>query len=252
MAPMQSATFVLLQRKGPSRAGPIARELGLSRPRTYRLLEEMARKGLVDVSLSRPLQYSARGANEVFDALLAGARNRLTGIENARAPIESALESLREAPAPGPVRERLEVVHGRNELLRVAGRMIQDARNLVRTASSVGGTFRRGRESGLADLAQRQIEEGVEFQIILTDPNQEDLPRLREFANDNPKVRIRVVRDLPPMRLRIRDDEEVLLGAIVDHGRRPNEEMGIRSNAPALVRSQLALFERLWNEAQPV
>ncbi|HLE48224.1 MAG TPA: helix-turn-helix domain-containing protein [Candidatus Thermoplasmatota archaeon] len=252
MPSMQAATYVLLQRRGPARAGPVARELGLSRPRTYRLLEDMARKGLVDVSLSRPLQYSARAASEVFATLAADVKNRLEAIERSRGPIEQALEELREAPAPGPVRERLEVVHGRNELFRVAGRMIQDARTRVRTASTVAGAFPRGRESGLNEAAQRVIEDGVAFQVILTEAGADDLPRLQEFARQNPKIEIRIVEDLPPMRLTIRDDEEVLLGAIVDRGHRPQEEMGIRSNAPGLVRSQLALFERLWDEAKPL
>lgn len=250
MPPMQAAAYVLLHRKGPTRAGPVARELGLSRPRTYRLLEEMARMGLVDVSLARPLQYGARGAPEVFDGLASDAKARVDAVERGRGPIESALAGLREAPAPGPVRERLEVVHGRNELFRVAGRMIQDARTRVRAAGTVAGAFRRGPEAGLNEASQRAPADAVEFQIILTQAPIEDVRRLREVLKDHPKIEIRTAADLPPMRLTIRDDEEVLLGAIVDHGRRPHEEMGIRSNAPALVRSQLALFERLWDESK--
>src|SRR5437667_366080 len=65
----EALVFVNLARAGATTAGDIARASGVNRVQTYRALEGLEARGLVEVTLDRPRRYAARAINDVFEMI---------------------------------------------------------------------------------------------------------------------------------------------------------------------------------------
>src|SRR5207245_11301129 len=73
----EALVFVNLARAGATTAGDVARVSGVNRVQTYRALEGLEARGLVEVTLDRPRRYAARAINEEFDMIAAEKRSEL-------------------------------------------------------------------------------------------------------------------------------------------------------------------------------
>src|SRR5205809_4435460 len=73
----EALVFVNLARAGATTAGDVARASGVNRVQTYRALEGLEARGLVEVTLDRPRRYAARPINEVFDMIADQRRSEL-------------------------------------------------------------------------------------------------------------------------------------------------------------------------------
>src|SRR5437879_12755372 len=65
----EALVFVNLARAGAATAGEVARASGVNRVQTYRALESLGARGLVEVTLHRPRRYPARALDDVFDMI---------------------------------------------------------------------------------------------------------------------------------------------------------------------------------------
>src|SRR5207245_6682122 len=65
----EALVFVNLARAGAATAGDVARASGVNRVQTYRALEGLEARGLVEVTLDRPRRYAARALQDVFDMI---------------------------------------------------------------------------------------------------------------------------------------------------------------------------------------
>ena len=77
----EALVFVNLARAGATTAGDVARASGVNRVQTYRALEGLEARGLVEVTLDRPRRYAARAINEVFDMIAEEKRSELEKLE---------------------------------------------------------------------------------------------------------------------------------------------------------------------------
>src|SRR5207247_478350 len=65
----EALVFVNLARSGAATAGELARASGVNRVQTYRALESLESRGLVEVTIDRPRRYAARAIDEVFEII---------------------------------------------------------------------------------------------------------------------------------------------------------------------------------------
>src|SRR2546425_11865823 len=65
----EALVFVNLARAGGATAGDLARASGGNRGQTYRALESLEARGLVEVTLDRPRGYAARGPKDDFGVI---------------------------------------------------------------------------------------------------------------------------------------------------------------------------------------
>src|SRR5438552_918119 len=72
----EALVFVNLARAGAATAGEVARASGVNRVQTYRALESLGARGLVEVTLDRPRRYAARALNDPFQRLAEHQRAR--------------------------------------------------------------------------------------------------------------------------------------------------------------------------------
>ena len=74
----EALVFVNLARAGAATAGDVARASGVNRVQTYRALEGLEARGLVEVTLDRPRRYAAFTA--AARAAFAGGRRARRGV----------------------------------------------------------------------------------------------------------------------------------------------------------------------------
>src|SRR5206468_2246513 len=93
----EALVFVNLARAGATTAGDVARASGVNRVQTYRALDGLEARGLVEVTLDRPRRYAARAINELLDMIAKGEVHAFTttkGLQRSyRAGINEALLS---------------------------------------------------------------------------------------------------------------------------------------------------------------
>src|SRR5207249_11985688 len=65
----EALVFVNLARSGAATAGELARASGVNRVQTYRALESLESRGLVEVTIDRPRRYAARAIDDVFEMI---------------------------------------------------------------------------------------------------------------------------------------------------------------------------------------
>ena len=80
----EALVFVNLARAGAATAGELARASGVNRVQTYRALESLESRGLVEVTLDRPRRYAARAINEVFEMIAEEKRAELEKLDAVR------------------------------------------------------------------------------------------------------------------------------------------------------------------------
>src|SRR5437867_1872190 len=73
----EALVFVNLSRAGAVTAGEVARVSGVNRVQTYRALDGLEARGLVEVTLDRPRRYAARALNDVFQMIADEKRSEL-------------------------------------------------------------------------------------------------------------------------------------------------------------------------------
>src|ERR1700756_1946663 len=79
----EAPVFVNLARAGAT-AGDVARASGVNRVQTYRALEGLEARGLVEVTLDRPRRYAARAINDVFEMIADEKRSELEKLDAVR------------------------------------------------------------------------------------------------------------------------------------------------------------------------
>src|SRR3989442_1779137 len=80
----EALVFVNLARAGATTAGDVARVSGVNRVQTYRALEGLEARGLVEVTLDRPRRYAARAINDVFEMIAEEKRSELEKLDAVR------------------------------------------------------------------------------------------------------------------------------------------------------------------------
>src|SRR2546426_2454996 len=80
----EALVFLNLSRAGATTAGDVARVSGVNRVQTYRALEGLEARGLVEVTLDRPPRYAARAINDVFEMIAEEKRSELEKLDAVR------------------------------------------------------------------------------------------------------------------------------------------------------------------------
>src|SRR2546430_14198723 len=108
----EALVFVNLARAGATTAGDVARASGVNRVQTYRALEGLEARGLVEVTLDRPRRYAARAINEVFDMIAEEKRSELEKLDEVRKTVLEAWPKLSRRTRGAPSVRR-QVIKGR-------------------------------------------------------------------------------------------------------------------------------------------
>lgn len=243
----QARAYVHLVEHGPLKATELAPVLGVSRPHTYRVLEQMAAAGLVTLTLERPARYVAVEASLLLSALAASSRERAAQAERLR----TALGEVVFAPAAGTAAaaHRFRVLPGRRAYEGALSDMLLRARS-EHLFADTGPEERAGaRRAAAWDAKRRAVEAGLRVRAVVR-PSPATRLLVAELARHG-GADVRAATTHAPVRFDIVDAREILVGFPFSDTEQ-DKESGLWTDAPGFVRAQAELFERLWQTSEPL
>src|SRR2546429_8202309 len=159
----EALVFVTRARAGAPTAGDVARASGVNRVQTYRALEGLEARGLVEVTLDRPRRYAARAINEVFDMIDDEKRSELEKLDAIRRTFLEAWPKLsgraREAPTV-----RLQVIKGRAQIYRTLRQFVSAAKGEVLAFTTTKG-LQRSYRAGINEALVAAMRRGVKARL---------------------------------------------------------------------------------------
>lgn len=240
----EALVFLNLARLGAATAREVARASGVNRVQTYRALDGLEGRGLVEVTLDRPRRYAAREIEEVFDMIT----------EERRAEIES-LEGLRDAlvrawPRTAGTKDRpgvrLQVIKGRAQVYRAIRRLVGAAKSEVLAFTTTKGLQRSYRE-GINELLLTATRRGVKARL-LADVTEANAALIARVAVHVPLRHM----DRQRGRFILVDRESILAFLVQDEGTiRGDAETALWTNSSDFVEVYRSLFETAWQSAMP-
>src|SRR5881397_1528653 len=159
----EALVFVNLSRAGAVTAGEIARASGVNRVQTYRALDGLEARGLVEVTLDRPRRYAARAINEVFDMIADEKRSELEKLDGVWKTFLEAWPKIsgrtREAPTV-----RLQVIKGRAQIYRTLQQFVSSAKGEVLAFTTTKG-LQRSYRAGINEALLSALRRGVKARL---------------------------------------------------------------------------------------
>lgn len=250
----EARIYVQLARLGPSKVRTIAEAAGTQRTKTYRVLDDLEERGFVMATMENPTRYEAERADRVFERLIAEEKHVIERLDEARGRLVPKLEELRAEEASPPTGgPGFRTLDDRTSIYRTLSEMFEQAEDRVRVISTHPSSLGSDEISGLRRTLLPRLQEGeVRLDIIYghdAEPPDERVARIDKL----PSVRGRRWSTDRTVRFVLQDEAAVLMFVVSDPGGDPrDDEVAIWTDAPALIDSQLALFETVWASAEPL
>ncbi len=236
----EALVFVNLAQAGAATAGDLARASGVNRVQTYRALESLEARGLVEVTLDRPRRYAARAINDVFDMIADEKRSELEKLDAVRKTLLEAWPRI-SGQTRQPPSVRLQVIKGRTQIYRTLRQLVGNAKEEVLAFTTTKG-LQRSYRAGINEALLAATRRGVK-------------PRLAAEINEtNAALMARVAKYVPLRHV----DRQRARFIIVDRGSiiafliqdertiRGEGETALWTNSPDFVKAHLDFFEKAW------
>jgi sugar-specific transcriptional regulator TrmB len=237
----EALVFVNLARAGATTAGDVARASGVNRVQTYRTLEGLEARGLVEVTLDRPRRYAARAINDVFEMIADEKRSELEKLDGVRKAFLEAWPKLsggtREPPSV-----RLQVIKGRTQVYRTLRQFVSTAKQEVLAFTTTKG-LQRSYRAGVNDALIEAMRRGVKSRLA-AEINETNVTLMKRVAEYVPLRHV----DRQRARFIIVDRESILAFLIQDEKTiRGEGETALWTNSPDFVKAHLDFFEKAWH-----
>ncbi len=241
----EAVVFINLARAGAATAGEIARMSGVNRVQTYRALEGLEGRGLVEVTLDRPKRYAARAINEVFDMIAEEKRAELESLDAIRKSILEAWPKL-SGRSREPPSVRLQVIKGRAQIYKTLRRFVGTAKKEVLAFTTTKG-LQRSYRAGVNEVLIEAMRRGVKPKL------------LADIDSSNSALMARVARYVPLRHVErqrgrfIVVDRDAIFAFLVQDERtiRGEAETALWTNSPDFVRAHVEFFEQAWSSGMP-
>jgi len=241
----EAVVFVNLARSGAATAGELARASGVNRVQTYRALESLESRGLVEVTIDRPRRYAARAVDDVFEMIAEEKRAELEKLDAVRKTLLEGWPRI-SGRTRGPPSVRLQVIKGRTQIYRTLRQLVGSARAEVLSFTTTKGL-------------QRSYREGIN-EVLLDAMRRNVKPRITGDIDETNKVLMARVAERVPLRHLDRQrarfilvDREAMMAFLIQDERtiRGEGETALWTNSPDFVKAHLEIFEKTWATAEP-
>src|SRR2546422_6730405 len=236
----EALVFVNLARAGATTAGDVARVSGVNRVQTYRALEGLEARGLVEVTLDRPRRYAARAINDVFEMIADEKRSELEQLDAVRKTFLEAWPKLSGRTREPPT-VRLQVIKGRGQIYRTLGQFVSTAKEEVLAFTTTKG-LQRSYRAGINEVLLAAMRRGVKARLAadINETNAVLMARVAKFVPlrhaDRQRARVIIV-DRDSILAVLTQDEKSIRG---------EGETALWTNSPDFVKAHLEFFERSW------
>lgn len=236
-----------LAKTGPSKASDVARAVQINRTETYRTVRNLQRRGLVEVTLERPVRFQSVPFERCLHILIDERKARLKILEERGENLCRQFEDVHVERLPQEV-ERFQVVEGRIRIEQRLQAMYAQAEKSVMTVLSPSEIVRAD-TSGLFGMLTNAAKKRLRIRAI-TEINQINLTIL-EKLHENIEVRHLDLKAKPTPRVSIIDDVEAIFEIMTVDENQKDSEVALWINSRAFVRNLQAYFEEMWNSGTP-
>lgn len=236
----EALIFVNLARAGATTAGDVARASGVNRVQTYRALESLEARGLVEVTLDRPRRYAARAINDVFDMIAEEKRSELEKLDTVRKTLLEAWPKI-SGQTREPPSVRLQVIKGRTQIYRTLREFVGNAKGEVLAFTTTKGlqrSYRAGINEALLEANRRGVKARLAAEI--NEANAALMARVAKYVPlrhlDRQRARFIIVDRGSIIAFLIQDERTI----------RGEGETALWTNSPDFVKAHLDFFEKAW------
>ena len=241
----EALVFVNLARAGAATAREIARASGVNRVQTYRALDSLEGRGLVEVTLDRPKRYAARAINDAFEMIANEKRAELDGLDAIRKSLLGAWPRLVPSGRQPPT-VRLQVIKGRAQIYQTLRRFVGTAKREVLAFTTTKG-IQRSYRAGVNEVIVDAMRRGVKPKLI-TDIDSSNAALMARVAQHVPLRHV----DSQRGRFILVDGESIFAFLVQDERTiRGDAETALWTNSPDFVRAHMEFFEKAWASGIP-
>jgi len=241
----EAKVYFHLVKIGPSKASTIAAIVGFDRVKTYRILQKLVEERLVDVSLSKPMLFTAHPPQEVLNNLIQQMRNRLRSAEEG---LKSLLEEWRKLPIVTPMiqQPKFRIIQGRVQIYSQIMRMLNKAVRKALLLTQGDDLVWLG-HGGVQEVLFEAAKRGV-YVKILTEFDSRLIEVVEEYCN---RVEVRYAKVPTLFRLFIIDGSEVIISTYPTPPSRLDEEedVGLWTDSQSFASGLEIFFNEMWQAA---
>jgi len=252
---LDSKVYVFLAKKGPQKAGDLARCLKMPKQSIYFIIKNLQSDGIVASTVERPAKFSAAPFEKVLDLFVNAKMEEAKQIQRNKDEILSDWQSiaLTETDEDTP---KFAVLKGKNAIYSKIQEMVeQTEKNFV--AMITLPNLLRANQLGILDaIFAKSKKGGLRFRL-LTESSDENIDKIMSVIKTLPKRGLGLEIRAPDLGLKIssrtiiRDDKEAVF--FIDRGANFSDsdksEVCLWTDCGSLVQSFAGVFEDLWLNA---
>ena len=252
---LDARVYVLLAKKGPQKAGEIAKFLKLPKQTVYFIIKNLQKAGVVTSTVERPAKFSAVAFERVLDLFVKTKIEEAQNIQRNKNEILLDWQSIT-VEKNDETSPKFTVIEGRNIIYSKIQQMIQQTQEHLSTITTIPNLV-RANCFGLFDPIFEK-KSTIKFRF-LTELEEQDIGALKGLLKKNPKQKINLEIKTPDLSLKlsrmvIRDDKEAIffINANTDPSTLEKDEVCLWTDCRELVQSFVSIFEDSWNNATNV
>lgn len=244
----EAMAYIFLLRAGPCPARVLANKLGGNRMKAYRILKALQDRGLVEVTLGRPLKFVATPLNTALDILIEEYRSKLLSMEESKRTVLEYWERL--PTAETSIEEpKFRIIKGRQNVYGLILKMFDRVKTEIRLLTTRNDLYRLlfvGLDGQLRAMSKRGIKVW-----ILTQLDVQGIDAVNNYLNF---AEIRHTSLPAILRLLTIDENESITTFVMDDSMSmtTEEDFGLWTNASNYIKAMNATFSALWGNSTPV
>ncbi|MCZ2808764.1 MAG: hypothetical protein O2V44_05365, partial [Candidatus Bathyarchaeota archaeon] len=258
LSQLEAKVYILLAKRGPTKAKDAAKALNISKQRVYLILKDLQSKGIVNSSLEYPARFSAVQFEKMLDSFLKAKIEQVRRIQQTRDEILSDWRSIsivEDDSSPA----KFTVIEGRFHVYSKIQQMIQDTREKLSFVATVPA-LARADQFGLFDAAfNHTLKSKIRFRF-LSELSGQNADAMRALLEKIPKASFSIEGKTPDLGLKlcprmvIRDEAETMFFIDPKEGEFAGEQddVCLWTNCKSLVRGFSAMFEDLWRNSTDI
>jgi sugar-specific transcriptional regulator TrmB len=249
---LDARVYVFLAKKGPQKAGDLAKCLRIPKQSIYFVVRNLQSNGIITSTVGRPARFSAVPFEMVLDLFVNAKMDEAKQIQRNKDAILSDWQSIA-LPETDEVTPKFAVLEGRNAIFSKIIEMAQQTKKHLLAMITVQNLVRVDQFGFFDSAFTKSKVRGIQFRL-LTDLSKQNIEAAMNILKATIKQGLELEIRSPDLGLRIssrmiiRDDEEAMffIDQGADFSTAEKNEVCLWTNCGSLVRSFASVFEDLW------
>jgi sugar-specific transcriptional regulator TrmB len=249
---LDAKVYVFLAKKGPQKAGDVAKCLKIPKQSIYFIIRNLQSDGIVTSTVERPARFSAVPFERVLDLFVNAKMEEAKQIQRNKEEILLDWQSIALTEIEGGT-PKFAVLEGRNVIFSKIREMAQQTKKHLLAMITVPDLVRADQLGFFDAVITQSKESSIQFRLI-TELSEQNMESVMSVLKATPKQGLGLEIRAPDLGLRlssrmiIRDNEEAIF--FIDRGAdfsvAEKNDVCLWTNCGSLVRSFAAVFEDSW------